>query len=291
MRVVDLTSTRPRLDRGGMGLLLVLTAFLCWRVPLLAAGLTPPRWRSRSVVVDLAPAAGGLALLRMTGLDADPERSTAGNGNSSGKSLLTALDEAGQSLKPRAARATAKRAMAESKSRQFRYLAQASFYYALFILYRAYRGLFVLLPAVFKEVYRKLERAVDANPFDGNDNNSDTEDVGGDGSVVTVSTADIDPATGQVRLRTRATIAALAALVTAGYVVGGATRVAARFVRHCLESGGDVPASFAAAAAEQERNERTMIRRFGTGGRATGDPINGTDPDSNRGSKYSDLAP
>jgi hypothetical protein len=260
--------------------------------------------------------------IQLTGIDSggdegDEEDSIQGRSSSSaakkGKSLLEAVDEAGLSLKPRAERAAARLALAgggssSSRGRKFRYLVQACVLYAGFIVYRAYRGLFVILPAVFRRVYERLERAVDSAPFDGDgsdDGEPEEDDAGGD----------VDPATGRVRWRTRATISVLASIVTASYVVGGAARVAARFASSLLRTSGDVSESLRAAADEQEENEGKILRRLaieatvgegggrGRAGAPGGERVNGTasrdgDDDSGAGDerpdgtgRLSDLAP
>lgn len=237
----------------------------------------------------------------MTGADSNGEEE--GSGRSS---LLVAIDDAGLSLKPRAEKAIAKLALAESRGRKLKYLLQTCLLYAAFILYRAYRGLFVILPAVFRSVYERLERAVEAAPFD--DGSSSTASKTTASGAAAVVDDDINPATGKVRWRTRITVSVLASIVTASYVVGGAARVAARFVSSLAQTSS-VPESFQAAAREQEGNEGKILRRLaisvadGSGGssRVNGTTQNGdsdkpdisssSDDEATSGGRYSDLAP
>lgn len=189
------------------------------------------------------------------------------------------IDAAGQSLKPKAVRSNSKLALAETKSQRLKYILQTCVFYTLFIIYRAYRGFFVILPAVFREVYKKLQTAVD-NPYD--------EENG----VLTATTKDDDtnPQSGKVRWRTRITVSVLASIVTASYVLGGALRVLTRFVRKLTQDSGDVSGAFAAAASEQETNE-DRIMRFAKKNRINGE---GKDPPSSSSSSPSypsDLAP
>lgn len=168
--------------------------------------------------------------------------------------LFEKIDLAGQSLKPKAVKASANASLEEKKSRKVLYVLKSSLYYALFILYRAYRGFFVLLPAVFREVYRKLERAVDS-PFDSADLRND----------------EINQDIRQGRWKTRMTVSVLATFVTFTYVISGAFRVLVSFVRN-LTKTTDVSGSFAAAAEEQERNEDKILRytqRRGINGTST----------------------
>jgi hypothetical protein len=164
------------------------------------------------------------------------------------RTILQTLDEAGQSLKPRAVKASAKASLMEKKGKKILYVLETSGLYSLFILYRAYRGFFVLLPAVFRQVYKRMSTAVNS-PFDS----TDLEDSG-DGYR-----PDINPETGKLRWRTRLTVSFLAMIVTASYVIGGAFRVLTMFVRTITQTSS-VSGSFAAAADEQESNEDKIMR-------------------------------
>jgi hypothetical protein len=160
------------------------------------------------------------------------------------RSILQILDEAGQSLKPKAAKANEKANVAGKKGKKLLYILQTCFLYTLFIFYRAYRGVFVIVPAVFREVYRKMQNTVD-NPFDPTPTGSESSDR--------------DPQTGKVRWRTRITVSLLASVVTVSYVLSGALRVLAKLLR-TMTTTSDVSGSFAAAADEQEKNEFQIAR-------------------------------
>ena len=162
--------------------------------------------------------------------------------SSNGESALKIMDDAGQGLKPAAVQANSKAALAETKGQRYLYLAKSCLLYAMFILYRGYRGFFVILPAVFRETFRKLQTVVDEAPFDDN-------------TDVVEQQQQQQP----MKLRTRVTVSFLAAIVTASYVVGGAIRVATTLIRSWKGSG--LAQSFAAAAIEQERNEDTMLQK------------------------------
>ena len=174
--------------------------------------------------------------------------SSSSSSESTTKSLFRALDQFGLSLKPRAVKAGAKMARSDKKFTKFVYLLQSCMFYSLFILYRGYRGFFVILPAVFREVYRKLETAVDDRPF------LDDNEGGG-----IRAEDDINPATGKVRWRTRVTVSVLASIVTVSYVLGGAIRVLSRLFTSLIQTS-NVSGSFAAAAMEQEANESKIMR-------------------------------
>jgi hypothetical protein len=154
------------------------------------------------------------------------------------KSLLTVIDDVGLSLKPKAIKTGAQVAMEEHKSKKVWLLAQTCLLYALFILYRAYRGFFVIIPAVFRDVYRKLEVAIDT-PFDEAKKSVDESESSSPSNVL---------------FRTRFTVAAVSGLVTVSYVLSGAFRVMSKLLRTVWETS-DIASSFAAAADEQEINE------------------------------------
>lgn len=139
---------------------------------------------------------------------------------SSSQSFFEKLDVVGLKLKPKAvaARDKALEVRKTDKLISFLYTAKACSLIALFIIYRAYRGFFVVLPAVFKNVYLKLELAVE-NPFDPS---------------IELRDQDLDPKTGKLRSRSRIVVSLLAGMVTASYVVNGAFRVALKFIRSII---------------------------------------------------------
>jgi len=139
---------------------------------------------------------------------------------SSSQSFFEKLDVAGLKLKPKAvaARDKALEVGKTDKVISFLYTAKACSLIALFIIYRAYRGFFVVLPAVFKNVYLKLELAVE-NPFDPS---------------IELRDQDVDPKTGKLRRSSRIVVSLLAGMVTASYVVNGAFRVALKFIRSII---------------------------------------------------------
>jgi hypothetical protein len=177
-----------------------------------------------------------------------PATSEGKNSAPGSRTLLQTLDEAGQSLKPRAVKASAKASLVEKKGKKILYVLETCGLYSLFILYRAYRGFFVLLPAVFREVYSRMSAAVDS-PFES----TDIETSGGG------YRQDINPETGKLRWRTRLTVSLLAMIVTGSYVIGGGLRVLAMFARTITQTSS-VSGSFAAAADEQESNEDKIMR-------------------------------
>jgi hypothetical protein len=156
--------------------------------------------------------------------------------------VLHWIDKKGQSLKPAAAKASAKSTLVEGRWPKLRYHLQSCILYSLFIVYRAYRGFFVILPAVFRETFRKMETVVDGNPFD--DAGPDIIRFGG------------PPRT---TWRTRVTVSVLAVVVTASYVLGGFLRVMMAMIRGAQH--GNIPQSFADAASVQERNEKMLLKR------------------------------
>ncbi len=84
----------------------------------------------------------------------------------------------------------------------------------MYIIYRGYRGFFVILPAVFKEVYRQLEESDLVMDAYGDE---EVEDGGSSGGEV----GEKKP----LRLRTRITTSILTSILTMSYVVSGGIRV------------------------------------------------------------------
>jgi len=161
--------------------------------------------------------------------------------NKKNRSLLRTIDAVGLGLKPAAVQANAKAALVEPKVQKILYKAKSCALFALFILYRAYRGFFIIAPAIFRATYIKLENVVDEAPFD-----DDTD-------LMVLEKNKKYP------WRTRVTVSVLAFVVTTSYILGGALRVALKLIQNCARSR-DVPKSFEAAAWEQERNEDKILR-------------------------------
>eukprot|EP00984_Skeletonema_dohrnii_P021193 scaffold10516_cov88-Skeletonema_dohrnii-CCMP3373.AAC.1 len=82
----------------------------------------------------------------------------------------------------------------------------------MYIIYRGYRGFFVILPAVFREVYRQLEESDLVMDAYGDEE----EEVENGGEV-----GEKKP----LRLRTRITTSILSSILTMSYVVSGGIRV------------------------------------------------------------------
>lgn len=98
------------------------------------------------------------------------------------------------------------------------YRIQANILWMLYIIYRGYRGFFVILPAVFREVYRKLEESdlvVDVYGDDEVEN----------GKEYAVNANADKKQKEPMRLRTRITISVLSGMLTLSYVVSGLLRV------------------------------------------------------------------
>jgi hypothetical protein len=186
--------------------------------------------------------------------------------------LWVKLNDLGAGLKPKAQKATAKGYEATTKSAQFGYGLQACLYYSLFILYRAYRGLFVLLPAVFKQVYVKMEEAMQSSDMALVEAEEELMPPSDDGSVVYKPKKQM--------WRTRLTVSALASVVTMSYMIGGTVQMATRFFK-TLTKSSSVTKSFEAAADGMVDYE-SKIGKIGGGGKSSSSTtgINGdTDTD------------
>jgi hypothetical protein len=168
------------------------------------------------------------------------------------KTLLQRIDDVGMALKPKALEVRKKSNTLQLKpSKKVLYTCHSCALLALFIVYRAYRGFFVLLPAVFRRVYDTLEKTVE-NPFSSFPDNNTTN----------AGAIDVNPKTGKTRLRTVVTVSLLAGIVTLSYTITGAIRVVACFLRTVSRTSSP-SLSFLAAADEMESNE-IKINNFST---------------------------
>lgn len=149
----------------------------------------------------------------------------------SSKPLLESIDKLGMKLKPLALAAHNKSIDIKSTNvngsssqgstfKSLLYSVKSNILWMLYIVYRGYRGFFVILPAVFKEVFRQLEESNVAVDAFGDENGQE------------VSTA-----SGQrpMRLRTRVTISVLSSILTLSYVISGAMRVLGKTTEFCLQ--------------------------------------------------------
>jgi len=103
--------------------------------------------------------------------------------------------------------------------KSFMYRLQANVLWILYIIYRGYRGFFVILPAVFREVYRKLEESELVVDVYGDEEEEEKE------YAVNANAEQQQPRQQPMRLRTRVTISVLSGMLTLSYVVSGAFRV------------------------------------------------------------------
>ena len=115
-----------------------------------------------------------------------------------------------------------------------------------YIIYRGYRGFFVILPAVFREVYRQLEESQVVVDVYGDDEGEEEKKLG----ISNAEQQQQEP----MKLRTRITISILSGLLTASYVVSGAFRVLGAFIK-TFTNTTSVESSFEAAADEVVSNE------------------------------------
>jgi hypothetical protein len=182
--------------------------------------------------------------------------------------LWLKVNDVGASFKPKAQEASSRGYVATTKSAQFGYGLKACLYYSLFILYRAYRGFFVLLPAVFREVYVRMEDAMKSSNMaliEAEENELDVTGRAEDGSSGVVYKP-------RQTWRTRLTVSVLAAVVTASYMIGGTVQMATNFIK-TLTSSSSVPKSFEAAADGMVDYESKI-------GKIGGAQINGAAPTS-----------
>ncbi|ACI64252.1 predicted protein [Thalassiosira pseudonana CCMP1335] len=197
----------------------------------------------------------------------DAEITTSTNSNNNGDddtattapsstSLLQSIDNFGMKLKPWAL-------SAHAKSRGYKSSSNGSDGEATVVNGNTtgYRGFFVILPAVFREVFRQLEESnlvVDAFDDDSNDdgdsiNNGEREFKVNSNSAGGDLVAQQQP----MRLRTRVTITVLSSVLTLSYVVSGALQVLGKFIK-TFTTTTSVESSLEAAADQVVRNEDNL---------------------------------
>ena len=191
---------------------LALTA--AWLAATSRALLAPPRQ-----ILALRPAVPvrPRATVRLGAADAAPAANK--------PSLIARFNNFGLSLKDRSRsqREALKGANLLMKLPRGVYVAALSL---AFVAYRAYRGFFVVLPAVYGEVYAQaLAQATEEHV-----------------SIRGVEVADdIDPKTGKLRLRSRVVMNVGALAFMGALMVGGAVRAPLRIAAACLRKVGLLP--------------------------------------------------
>jgi len=161
------------------------------------------------------------------------------------KSLLTLLNEVGEKFKTNAQKSTAKGIESKKQSTKILYAAKACLFYTLFILYRTYRGFFVLLPATVRQVYHQMEVVMNTGNLDMIEKNDDTTDT-----TTTVK---------ENSWRTKITVSLLTSVVTVSYICGGVLKLISKFIRTMLKTS-NVTKSFEAAADEMGNFEGRISR-------------------------------
>jgi len=164
------------------------------------------------------------------------------------KSLLVLLNEIGNNFQVMAQRSTTKGYQSKGQYKKILHAAKACVYYSLFIIYRSYRGFFVLLPATFRQVYRKMEAAM-------NTGNLSLEEIG-------FTENDDNMRSSSSKWGTKVTVSILTSVVTISYIFGGILKMASKFLQTIAETS-DVPKSFG-AAADEVMDFEGRISRVGT---------------------------
>ncbi len=196
---------------------------------------------------ETAPSEDTVASTTTSSTTEEPSEATESAPVSTEKSLLALVNEIGNNFRMMALKSTEKGSQSEDQYKKILHAAKACVYYSLFILYRAYRGFFVLLPATFKQVYGKMEAAMNAG-------NLSLDDIGFDENGK-------DAATTTSKWRTKVTVSILTSVITVSYIVGGVLKMASKFVRTIAKTS-DVPKSFG-AAADEVMNIEGRISRVG----------------------------
>jgi len=141
------------------------------------------------------------------------------------------------------------------KFKSITYSLKSSLLWMTYIVYRGYRGFFVILPAVFKEVYRQLDESSLVIDVYGDDNEEKEYAVN---SNAEKQQEEQQP----IRWRTRLTISVLSAMLTLSYVVSGALRVLGSFIKSFTNTLS-VGSSLEAAADEVAINEDKLRNKLG----------------------------
>jgi len=158
-------------------------------------------------------------------------------------SINDILHELGTTLKSKAKETGDRANMASTNKGRITNAFVSSLYYLLFFVYRAYRGFFVLLPAVFKRVYSKLETAMEDYESEESQANTDSKQA--------------------VTWKTRCTVGLCAVVVTVSYALGGSFHIVKTFVRAVVNTKS-LPESFGAAAEAMEGQKDSGTTTLGT---------------------------
>jgi len=156
-------------------------------------------------------------------------------------SIYQVFDKFCTSMKPRADRAREKAVLVEDKVRKILYSTKACVYLSIFITYRAYRGFFVLLPEVFREVYRNMETVVDSPFADINDEENNST-----------------PRKGKLPTGASIKVFILTSILTSSYVISGFCKVLRKFIGEARKTSSAEPA-FRAAADTFVANEGQLM--------------------------------
>jgi len=163
--------------------------------------------------------------------------------DSSYRSLLNLINDIGNNFKDMAEKATARGYLSEDQYKKILYAAKSCLYYSLFIIYRSYRGFFVLLPITVRQVYKKMNDVMNTENLSMLENN--------DGSTTTVRKGN--------NWRTKLTVSMLTSVVTISYIFGGALEMMTKFVQTITKTS-NVTKSFEAAADEMVNFEGRISR-------------------------------
>eukprot|EP00518_Triparma_eleuthera_P005451 CAMPEP_0182464778 /NCGR_PEP_ID=MMETSP1319-20130603/8824_1 /TAXON_ID=172717 /ORGANISM="Bolidomonas pacifica, Strain RCC208" /LENGTH=267 /DNA_ID=CAMNT_0024664439 /DNA_START=106 /DNA_END=906 /DNA_ORIENTATION=+ len=136
-----------------------------------------------------------------------------------GLNLFASFDRWGLSLKQRASDALSLSASAPTPSRRLLLSLKFCALTSLFISYRAYRGFFKILPAVFNEVRDKLAATIDYRPFVDDDLAGTLRTV--QGRVALGPGEPTTPAADDARPKATVTVTFLALALTLSYALRG----------------------------------------------------------------------
>lgn len=157
------------------------------------------------------------------------------------KKLSERIDDIGALMKMSAEESRqASRDCSVNAAKQKLYICKAGLFYTLFLIYRAYRGFFILLPAVFRQVYQLLELNAEKMAMEGSLGS-------GFGS-----------ASGTPSWRTRITMSTVASIVTVRYLLRGFCHTMEKFAY--LRKSYGLGYSLTAISTLQEEKEEKLLR-------------------------------
>merc|ERR1719464_2456598 len=171
--------------------------------------------------------------LDIKSISKESESSKTDSKSSTNKSLLSFINEIGNNFKDMAEKSTSNGLKSKDQYKKIYFAAKACFYYTIFIIYRSYRGCFILLPVTVRQVYIKMDSVMNTGNLSMLKSYDETN--------VTVRNS--------IDWRTKLTVSILTSVVTMSYIFGCAQKMVTNFFQTLLKTS-NITESFEAAADE-----------------------------------------